>query len=332
MTGDLLNIKNLRTYFYTSMGIVRAVDGVSFDVKKGEVLGLVGESACGKSVTGFSIMRLVPSPPGKIISGEIIFDGHNLLALSDKEMQRIRGARISMSFQDPMTYLNPVFRVGDQIAEAVMLHQNLDKKEAMEVAIETMKMVQIPKASERVMHYPHQFSGGMRQRVLLAIAICCNPLLLIADEPTTALDVIIQSEVLELIKDLKKRLGLSILLITHDLGIISDFADKIVIMYAGNIIESGETRSVFSEPKHPYTSGLLKSLPSIDMKGDKLVSISGMVPNPIHPPSGCKFHPRCPFVKEICKNERPLLQEVEKGHLSSCIRLAEISEELKVFG
>jgi oligopeptide/dipeptide ABC transporter ATP-binding protein len=332
LTGDLLNIKNLRTYFYTSMGIVRAVDGVSFDVKKGEVLGLVGESACGKSVTGFSIMRLVPSPPGKIISGEIIFDGHNLLALSDKEMQRIRGARISMSFQDPMTYLNPVFRVGDQIAEAVMLHQNLDKKEAMEVAIETMKMVQIPKASERVMHYPHQFSGGMRQRVLLAIAICCNPLLLIADEPTTALDVIIQSEVLELIKDLKKRLGLSILLITHDLGIISDFADKIVIMYAGNIIESGETRSVFSEPKHPYTSGLLKSLPSIDMKGDKLVSISGMVPNPIHPPSGCKFHPRCPFVKEICKNERPLLQEVEKGHLSSCIRLAEISEELKVFG
>lgn len=332
MTEDLLNIKNLKTYFYTSMGIVRAVDGVSFDVKKGEVLGLVGESACGKSVTGFSIMRLVPSPPGKIISGEIIFDGHNLLALSDKEMQRIRGARISMSFQDPMTYLNPVFRVGDQIAEAVMLHQNLDKKEAMEVAIETMKMVQIPKASERVMHYPHQFSGGMRQRVLLAIAICCNPLLLIADEPTTALDVIIQSEVLELIKDLKKRLGLSILLITHDLGIISDFADKIVIMYAGNIIESGETRSVFSEPKHPYTSGLLKSLPSIDMKGDKLVSISGMVPNPIHPPSGCKFHPRCPFVKEICKNERPLLQEVEKGHLSSCIRLAEISEELKFFG
>lgn len=329
IVDEILSVRDLKTYFYTSRGIVRAVDGVSFNIKKGEVLGLVGESASGKSVTAFSIMRLVPSPPGRIISGEILFDGMDLLALSEAEMEKMRGSKISMSFQDPMTYLNPVFRVGDQIAESVMLHQDLKKKEAMEKVIETMELVRIPQASERVRDFPHQFSGGMRQRVLLAIALCCNPDLLIADEPTTALDVIIQSEVLETIMELKKNIGLSMLLITHDLGIVSDFADNIAIMYAGNILEIGKKQLVFNDPKHPYTLGLLNSLPSID-EGGKLVSIPGMIPDVINPPSGCKFHPRCPFSKEICSKERPVLKEVKDRRLSACLRLEEIAGEMKV--
>lgn len=330
LNENLLSVLDLMTYFYTSRGVVKAVDGVNFDIKKGEAVGLVGESASGKSVTAFSLMRLVQSPPGKIISGEVMFDGINLLTLSDKEMQKIRGSRISMSFQDPMTYLNPLLRVGDQIAEAVMLHQNLNKEEAIEKAIEIMELVQIPQASERAKDYPHQFSGGMRQRVLIAIAICCEPELLIADEPTTALDVIIQDEVLDVIKDLKNRMGMSILLITHDLGIVADFADRILIMYAGNILEMGETKSVFNEPKHPYTLGLLNSLPSIDMKGGKLISIPGIIPDAINLPTGCKFNPRCQFAKEVCRKERPSLMEVEKGHFSACLRYEELAKEFNV--
>jgi oligopeptide/dipeptide ABC transporter ATP-binding protein len=329
LTNPLLKVQDLKTYFYTSRGIVKAVDGVSFDVNKGEVVGLVGESASGKSVTAFSIMRLVPDPPGKIISGKVLFNENNLLDLTEKQMQKIRGEKISMSFQDPMTYLNPVFRVGDQIAEALILHQGLNKKEAKEKAIETMELVKIPQAADRVDDYPHQFSGGMRQRVLLAIAICCNPSLLIADEPTTALDVIIQAEVLDTIVDLKKRLGLSILLITHDLGLVADFADKIVIMYAGNVLESGLTEAVFSEPKHPYTYGLLNSLPTL-AKGGSLSAIPGKVPDAINPPDGCKFHPRCPFAKEICKKDRPKLREISPIRNSACIRIKEIQDELNI--
>jgi oligopeptide/dipeptide ABC transporter ATP-binding protein len=324
----MLQIRDLKTYFYTSRGIVRAVDGVSFNVNSGKVLGLVGESASGKSVTAFSIMRLVPNPPGKIISGKIIFNGTDLLSLSEKEMQNIRGSKISMSFQDPMTYLNPVFRVGEQIVESLLRHQDMSKEEAIDKAIETMELVKIPHASERFNDFPHQFSGGMRQRVLLAIAICCNPDLVIADEPTTALDVITESEVLKMVSDLKNRLGLSILLITHDLGIVANFADNIAIMYAGNIVERGDTKAVFNEPKHPYTLGLLDSLPSIDSKGE-LISIPGLVPDAINPPSGCKFHPRCKFAKEICKKERPNLIEVEKGRFSACLRYEDIVGELK---
>lgn len=328
LSTSLLQVRDLKTYFYTSRGIVKAVDGVSFDINKGEVVGLVGESASGKSVTAFSIMRLVPSPPGKIVSGNIFFNDLDLLSISEKEMQNIRGSKISMSFQDPMTYLNPVFRVGEQIVESLLRHQNISKEEAEEMAIQTMELVKISHASERFRDFPHQFSGGMRQRVLLAIAICCNPALMIADEPTTALDVITEAEVLGMVSDLKNRLGLSILLITHDLGIVANFADKIAIMYAGNIMERGETKSVFSEPKHPYTLGLLNSLPSIDAKRE-LVSIPGLVPDAINPTPGCKFHPRCTFAKDVCKKERPSQIEVEKERFSACLRYEEIVGELK---
>lgn len=316
----LLSVEDLKTWFFVSDGIVKAVDGVTFDVNRGEVLGLVGESGCGKSVTARSIMRLVPDPPGKIVGGKVLLGGVDLLSITEEDMRNIRGGKVAMSFQDPMTYLNPVHRVGDQIAEAIMLHQNLAKEEAFEKAIEIMKLVQIPEATLRARDFPHQLSGGMRQRILLGMAISCDPDLLIADEPTTALDVIIQAEVLDLLKDLKEKLNLSIILITHDLGVVVNLADRIAVMYAGRIMELGDKMKIFTSPRNPYTIGLLASIPDIGEEQRELISISGDVPDMVNPPSGCRFHPRCPYVYSRCIDELPLLKEVDKGHFVACFR------------
>ena len=313
----LLSIRNLKTYFYTSLGIVKAVDGLNLDINKGEILGLVGESGSGKSVTALSIMRLIPDPPGKIIDGEIIFKGQNLLSKADEEMKKIRGQNIAMSFQDPMTYLNPVLNVSDQIAEAILLHQNMTKVEALDKAIETMGMVNIPDALHRFRSYPFEFSGGMRQRLLLAIALSCKPDLLIADEPTTALDVITQAKILELLRNLKRRIGSSILLITHDLGIIAQMADRVAIMYSGQIQEMANLTTIYDNPSHPYTIGLLNSIPSMVNK-TRLISIKGEIPDPINPPKGCRFHPRCPYATKICLTEEPKYTKIDKGHYVKC--------------
>jgi oligopeptide/dipeptide ABC transporter ATP-binding protein len=316
----LLQVENLKTWFFVSDGIIKAVDGVTFNVNKGEVLGLVGESGSGKSVTARSIMRLVPDPPGKIVDGKVLLEGLDLLKITEHDMRRIRGGKISMSFQDPMTYLNPVHRVKDQIAEAIILHQDLQKKEALEKAVELMKLVQIPDAPLRANDYPHQLSGGMRQRILLAIALSCNPDLLIADEPTTALDVIVQAEVLALFKDLKEKLNLSIILITHDMGVVVNLADRIAVMYAGRIVELGDKIKIVTSPEHPYTIGLLASLPKIEKVRSELISIPGDVPDMANPPSGCRFHPRCSFIETRCKEEIPPLKEYENGHFIACFR------------
>ncbi|MBQ03941.1 peptide ABC transporter ATP-binding protein [Candidatus Bathyarchaeota archaeon] len=320
MKETLLQVENLKTWFFVSDGIIKAVDGVTFNVNKGEVLGLVGESGSGKSVTARSIMRLVPDPPGKIVDGKVLLEGLDLLKITEYDMRRIRGGKISMSFQDPMTYLNPVHRVKDQIAEAIILHQNLQKKEALEKAVELMKLVQIPDAPLRANDYPHQLSGGMRQRILLAIALSCNPDLLIADEPTTALDVIVQAEVLALFKDLKEKLNLSIILITHDMGVVVNLADRIAVMYAGRIVELGDKIKIVTSPEHPYTIGLLASLPKIEKDRSELISIPGDVPDMANPPSGCRFHPRCSFIETRCKEEIPPLKEYENGHFIACFR------------
>ena len=316
----LLQVENLKTWFFVSDGIIKAVDGVTFNVNKGEVLGLVGESGSGKSVTARSIMRLVPDPPGKIVDGKVLLEGLDLLKITEHDMRRIRGGKISMSFQDPMTYLNPVHRVKDQIAEAIILHQDLQKKEALEKAVELMKLVQIPDAPLRANDYPHQLSGGMRQRILLAIALSCNPDLLIADEPTTALDVIVQAEVLALFKDLKEKLNLSIILITHDMGVVVNLADRIAVMYAGRIVELGDKIKIVTSPEHPYTIGLLASLPKIEKVRSELISIPGDVPDMANPPSGCRFHPRCSFIETRCEEEIPPLKEYENGHFIACFR------------
>jgi len=315
----LLSIRDLKTHFFTSSGVIKAVDGISYDIYKGEIVGLVGESASGKSVSALSIIRLVPDPPGKIISGQILFKGENLLKKTEEEMRKIRGAKIAMSFQDPMTYLNPVFNVSEQIAEAILLHQNVEKNEAMEMAIKTMEDVKIPQPSERAKDFPHNFSGGMRQRILLAMATSCKPNLLIADEPTTALDVIVQHEILILLKELKQKLKSSILMITHDLGIVAQMADRVVIMYAGKVLETADVNTIFRKPKHPYTRGLLDSLPKIE-SDEKIISIEGDVPDPTNLPSGCRFHPRCSFAKDICKNEEPVYTMIDKEHYIACHR------------
>jgi len=324
MGSSLLRIEELKTWFFTSLGIVKAVDGVSFDIEKGESVGLVGESGSGKSVTAHSIMRLVPDPPGRIVSGKIVLEDLNLVTLDKKEMQSIRGARIAMSFQDPMTYLNPAFRVGEQIAEAITIHQGLDRNKAHEEAVRVMKTVRIPDSSERAMDFPHQLSGGMRQRILLAMAISCKPQLLIADEPTTALDVIVQSEILELLVDLKRELSLSLLLISHDLGVVAHVATRVAIMYAGNIVEFASTESLYKKPIHPYSRGLLSSIPTLEESPERLHSIAGDVPDLINPPSGCKFHPRCQYARDVCKRKTPVLKSVQKGHYVSCLRVGEI--------
>jgi len=317
---DLLQVKDLQTSFFTPEGEVRAIDGVSFEIGEGKTLGLVGESGCGKSVTSLSIMRLIPSPPGKIVGGEIFYRGRDLLRLNNEAMRRIRGNEISMIFQEPMTSLNPVFTVGNQIGEAIKLHQGLGKRETRKKTIEMLRLVKIADPESRVDSYPHQLSGGMRQRVMIAMALSCNPSLLIADEPTTALDVTIQAQILELMKELQQKIGgMALLLITHDLGVVSEQADNVAIMYAGKIVERSSTRAIFNRPFHPYTVGLLNSLPGIGgLKKKRLDAIPGMVPSPLHLPSGCRFRDRCPRAQEICAQTEPPLEEKEPGHTVAC--------------
>ncbi len=321
MTNHLLKVNSLETYFFTEFAVIRAVDGVSLEIHTGETLGLVGESGCGKTVTGLSILRLIP-PPGRILRGKIIFNGTNLLDLSESEMRRIRGNKISMIFQEPMTSLNPVFTVGDQIMEAMTVHKTVSKKEARDKAIELLKLVGIPNA-QYLFSYPHQLSGGMRQRVMIAMAIACNPSLVIADEPTTALDVTIQAQILELLGELKERFGMSLIFITHDLGVVAQIADRIAVMYAGRIFEYGSARQIFNNPKNPYTKGLLSSIPVFQEEKRRLAVIPGEVPDPSNLPGGCKFFPRCYFAIPKCKNGEPVFQ-VEEGHWSRCIRWKDV--------
>lgn len=317
-TDVLIDIKNLRTHFFTDDGVVKAVDGVSFPIYKRKTLGVVGESGCGKSVTALSIMRLI-SPPGRIVEGDILFEGKNLAALPEPQMRSIRGRDISMIFQEPMTSLNPVFTIGYQVAEAVMLHLKKSKTEAREHTIRMLDKVRIPSASTRIDEYPHQMSGGMRQRVMIAMALACNPKLLIADEPSTALDVTIQAQILDLMRDLQKEFGMSIMIITHDLGVVAELADHVAVMYASKVVEYASVKQLFSEPLHPYTQGLFKSRPSVtSKKGEPLTVIPGSVPNPLRFPPGCKFHPRCPIAVERCKSVEPQLRELRPGHWVAC--------------
>lgn len=319
MSEVLISIKDLKTNFYTYAGVVKALDGINLDIYKGETLGLVGETGCGKSVTALSIIRLIQWPPGKIDGGSIIFNGKDLLKLPEKEMRTIRGNKISMIFQEPMTSLNPVYTIGNQIAEVLMLHQHMDKKSANDKAVEMLKFTGIPDPERIAVSHPHELSGGMLQRAMIAMALACNPELLIADEPTTALDVTIQAQILELMKDLKDKTGASILMITHDLGVVADICDRIGVMYAGNIVELGDIKSIFYKPAHPYTSGLISSIPTITQQcSERLETIPGSVPNLINPPAGCRFHPRCNKAMDVCKEEKPGVYEIESGHFVAC--------------
>lgn len=319
---SLLEVKDLKTYFQTRAGLVRAVDGVDLYINQGELLGLVGESGCGKSITALSIMRLI-SPPGKIVGGEIIFDGKNLLELSDEEMRQIRGDDIAMIFQDPMTSLNPVFPVGEQIGEALRLHRKLPRKAARDAAIEAMREVAIPDPARRVNDYPHQLSGGMRQRVMIAMALACDPKLLIADEPTTALDVTIQAQILELLDGLRKSRELAVLLITHDLGVVAEVADRVAVMYTGRIVEESPVEELFARPKHPYTEGLLRSVPKLTLedavKKERLETIEGVVPRPTDLPPGCHFEPRCHYRMPRCREGEIPLYDLEGGVKVRCV-------------
>jgi oligopeptide/dipeptide ABC transporter ATP-binding protein len=317
-TDTLVSVENLKTYFYTEDGTVPAIDGVSFEVKKGETLAIVGESGSGKSVTSLSIMRLIPSPPGKILDGDIKFQGESLLTKSEKEMREIRGNRISMIFQEPMTSLNPVYKVGDQISETIILHQKKNKKEALAEAINLLNLVGIPEPERRINQYPHELSGGMRQRVMIAIALACHPELLIADEPTTALDVTIQNQILQLMKNLKQKSNMSIMLITHDLGVVAEMADRVVVMYSGQVVEQGDVFTIFENPKHPYTEGLLKSMPSADKRVGKLYAIDGVVPNPLNLPPGCRFAERCEYATALCHQEMPQIQQINDEEVVRC--------------
>ena len=318
--GILPKIERLQTHFFTEAGTVRAVDGVSLMVRKGETLGIVGESGCGKSVTALSILRLIPTPPGKIVGGNIYLDGRDLLKLPENEMRKVRGASISMIFQEPMTSLNPVFTVGDQIAEGIRLHQGLSKRESWNKAIEMLRLVRIPDPDRRVREYPHQMSGGMRQRVMIAMALSCNPQLLIADEPTTALDVTIQAQILELLNQLKSELGMAVMLITHDLGVVADTAARVAVMYAGRVVEEAPVLELFTHPKHPYTQGLLNSIPRIEKaeRRPRLQAIPGMVPDLLELPKGCKFQARCSKVFEPCYGDEPQLKDVAANHQVRC--------------
>lgn len=315
---ELLKVKNLKTYFFTHEGTVKAVNSIGLKINQGETLGLVGESGCGKSVTALSIMRLIPHPPGKIVSGEIYFEGKNLLKLDEKKMRKIRGKKISMIFQEPMTSLDPVFTIGHEIMESIQLHQGLKKKEAREKTIEVLRIVGMPDAEKRINNYPHELSGGMRQRAMIAMALSCNPTLLIADEPTTALDVTIQAQILRLINELKEKFGASVMLITHDLGVIAEMCDYVAVMYAGYIVEYADVDTLFRNPLHPYTKGLNKSIPRLDVEVEHLSTIKGLVPNLLDIPSGCPFHPRCDFRLKKCAKEMPELVEVEDHHLVRC--------------
>ncbi|MEN3007471.1 ABC transporter ATP-binding protein [Pseudothermotoga sp.] len=313
----ILTVRELKTYFQTEDGVVKAVDGVDFDVYEGETLGIVGESGCGKSVTALSILRILDER-GKIVGGQVLFDGADLTKMDEQDMRKIRGKDIAMIFQEPMVALNPVFTIGEQIVEAIMLHQKLDEKTARSLAIDLLRKVGIPEPEKRVDQYPHELSGGMRQRAMIAMALSCKPKVLIADEPTTALDVTIQAQIMELMKQLQREYGMAIILITHDLGLIAENADRVVVMYAGKVVEYSHVKSLFNDPKHPYTWGLLHAIPRLDIEQSRLYNIPGVVPDPLHFPNGCKFHPRCEFKENRCTVEEPRLIEVDENHLVRC--------------
>ena len=322
----VLSVRELKTYFFTRKGVVKAVDGVSFDLHKKEALGIVGESGSGKSITCFSIMRLVPDPPGRIVSGEVLLKGRDLLKLTSAEMRKVRGSGISMSFQDPMTYLNPVMRVGDQIAEAILLHNDVDKQKAFEMAVKAMKLTEINNPEKRALDYPHQLSGGMRQRVLISMALACDPDVLIADEPTTALDVIVQKEILNLLRDIRNEISTGMIIVSHDLGVVAEVCERVAVMYAGNMVEIAATKELFENPLHPYTMGLMESIPRADRGKQRLLTIPGSVPDLINPPSGCTFHPRCPYAVAECKTQLPPLEKVDGDRYVRCIKYAEIQK------
>ncbi|HSM89675.1 MAG TPA: ABC transporter ATP-binding protein [Desulfobacterales bacterium] len=316
--GALLSIRSLETHFFSAGRVIRALDGISFEIQEGEVFGLVGETGCGKSVTALSILRLIPFPPGKIVAGSIRFKDKDILSLSPDQMRAFRGKEISMIFQEPMTSLNPVFRIGEQMREVIMLHQRLGKAVAGEAAVRMLDRVRIPDARKVAGQYPHQLSGGMRQRVMIAMELSCRPALLIADEPTTALDVTIQAQILRLLKEMKKEMGTSILLITHDLGVVAEMCNRVAVMYAGSIVEQAEAIEIFEQPKHPYTQGLWGAIPLIDQEKESLAVIPGAVPDLGRLPQGCKFHPRCPHRFKPCDGERPPMVEVSPGHHAAC--------------
>ncbi|MCE2502498.1 MAG: ABC transporter ATP-binding protein [Chlorobi bacterium] len=325
--AKLLEVDNLRTYFHTDDGIARSVDGVRFSVDRGETLGIVGESGCGKSVTALSIMGLVPNPPGKIEGGVILFDGENLLEFTEHQMRHVRGNDISMIFQEPMTSLNPVFTIGHQIDEAVILHQNVSKHEAKKRSIDMLHLVGIPAPEQRYGEYPHQLSGGMRQRVMIAMALSCNPKLLIADEPTTALDVTVQAQILELITKLQDEMGMGLIIITHDLGVIAEVCDRVAVMYAGKVVEYANVDTIFHRPRHPYTIGLLNSIPRLGEVVEELATIEGIVPPPTQWPIGCHFCTRCQWADDLCWNDEPQLVEIETGHQVACWYMDKVMAE-----
>ncbi|MBV9833933.1 MAG: ABC transporter ATP-binding protein [Alphaproteobacteria bacterium] len=318
MSDALLEVRDLRTYFDTDRGLFRAVDGIDFSVGRGKTVGLVGESGCGKSVTSLSVMGLVPSPPGRVSAQSVVFDERNVLTLTADERRHLRGGKMSMIFQEPMTSLNPVHTVGRQIVEAILAHTQLSPRQAKDRAIEMLELVRIPSAAARFDDFPHRLSGGMRQRVMIAMALACEPALLIADEPTTALDVTIQAQIIDLLQDLQKRLGMAVLIITHDLGVIAEIADEVIVMYAGKIVESAPVEALFGDPQHPYTIGLLGSIPRLDVERERLATIEGTVPSPNNQPKGCRFSPRCPFADRRCREEPPPLREIESGHQVAC--------------
>jgi len=319
--APLLEIKGLKTHFSTDDGILQAVDGVDITINKGETLCVVGESGCGKTVTAMSILKLIAMPPGRIAAGQIVFEGRDLVPLTSNQLDDIRAKEIGFIFQEPMTSLNPVLTVGEQIAESLRRHEGLTKKQALDRTIEMLKLVQIPNAEGRVHNYPHQFSGGMRQRVMIAMALACKPKLIIADEPTTALDVTIQAQILDLLQDMKERFGMAVMLITHAMGVVAETAQRVVVMYAGKVVEEADVDALFADPRHPYTQGLIRSIPRIDLDSEhktRLEAIGGSVPILIDPPVGCRFAPRCKFAMDICTAKEPLLREIAPGHRMAC--------------
>jgi peptide/nickel transport system ATP-binding protein len=327
MADSLLEIRGLKTHFATDDGMVRAVDGVDLTIARGETLGVVGESGCGKTVTAMSVLKLIAMPPGRIVEGRILWRGRDLVPLPPEEMNRIRGKEIAIVFQEPMTSLNPVYTVGEQIAEVVRLHENVGRRAALNKTVEMLRLVHIPNPERRLHDYPHQFSGGMRQRVMIAMALSCNPQLLIADEPTTALDVTIQAQILELLQEMKSRFGMAIMLITHAMGVVAETAQRVVVMYAGKVIEEAPVEKLFGRPSHPYTKGLIRSIPRIDKaatRKTRLEAIAGVVPSLLDPPPGCRFAPRCPYAIAVCREAVPPLREIEPGHRVACVRAEEV--------
>lgn len=324
--APLLEVRNLRTYAYMKEGVLKAVDGVSFEAKKGEILGIVGESGCGKSMTALSIMGLLPTPPARIVGGQVLLDGEDLVTKTETEMAKVRGARISMVFQDPLSSLNPVMKIGEQIMESIRVHQKVDKSEAKEKAIKSMELVGIPNAADRAEGYPFEFSGGMRQRVMIAMGIACSPELLIADEPTTSLDVTIQAQILELMRDLSRRLNMTVVFISHNLGLVSWISDRVTVMYAGKVVETSDVESLFMAPKHPYTEALLKAVPSAS-RVTRLYTIPGAVPSMLSPPGGCAFHPRCTDAMPVCSKLVPELVEAGSSHYARCLKYSEYAKQ-----